>query len=106
MQKVVVFRECVLTESDFVSRLDDLLAKVNETLQVFDGKIGYAWNERRDRLIIRSHLFTAEIMYLTRKGVVVMVNLSLVAYPFRRQIEDRIRRALDSVFPSKGEASC
>lgn len=92
----------MLTESDFVSRLDALLERVNETLQVFDGRVVYTWNERRDRLSLNSRLFTAEVIHLVKKGIVVMVNLSVVAYPFRRQIEERIGRAMTAVFESKG----
>ena len=106
MKKVVVFRECILSETEFASQLDEFLSKVNETLRVFDGQIAYKWNDRRDRLSIHSRLFTAEIMHLVKKGVMVMVSLSITAYPFKRQIEARIDHAVKAVFTSDGEQSC
>jgi hypothetical protein len=102
VKKLVVYRDCVLSETEFASRLDAFLGRINETLQAFDGQMTCNWNERRDRLTVRSRFFTAEIMHLVRKGVVVMVNLSVIAYPFRRQIEERIGHAMTAVFESKG----
>lgn len=98
MKKVVVFRESVLSATEFASRLDRYLAQANETFKPFDGQIEYSWNDRRDRVSIHCRLFTAEIMHLVMKGVVVVAALSVVAYPFKRQIEERIDHALKAIF--------
>lgn len=90
-----------MSETDFISRLDSYLSQADETLKPFDNQIEYFWNDRRDRVSIHSSLFRADIMHLVKKGVLVMANLSLVAYPYKRKIEEHISHALTEIFESK-----
>ncbi len=103
MKKVVVFREFHLSTKEFSTRLDRYLVQADQTFKTFDGAVKYVWNDRRDRVSIHSSLFTADIMHLASKGVLVVVILSVITIPFRRQIENRIDHALTAIFETKGE---
>ena len=106
MHKVVLYKEVTVSSTEFTARLDRYLSTASDALKVFDYEVECGWNLHRDRLMLRSSMFTADVVHLLNKGVLVIVNLPLIAYPFKRQIEARINHALGEIFADKGSDTC
>jgi hypothetical protein len=95
MGKVVIYRELHQNPEGIGCQVENYLAQAAESLRPFDGKIQYAWNTHRNRIDVHGERFTAEIV-LVPKGIVVMVEIPVLWYPFRKRIEGGIIRILDT----------
>ncbi len=100
MAKLVVFRESKKAQDELVSCIEQYLLHLLEAVRPFDHAVIYEWNERRNKVSVLGKRFKAEVV-IVPKGVVVMGDIPVIWYPFRKMIEERITRALDMIIEDK-----
>lgn len=96
MAKLIIFRESNKSRDEIVSCIEQYLLHLLEVVKPFDHVVSYTWNERRNKVSVLGKRFKAEVV-LVPKGVVVMGEIPVIWYPFRKMIEERITRALDMI---------
>ncbi len=101
MAKLVVFREAEKAREEIITSIEQYLSHLVEVIRPFDQVFDCSWNERRNKLSVHGERFKADVV-LVPKGVVVMTEIPLVWYPFRKMIEDRINMALDMIIDDNG----
>ena len=96
MAKLIIFRDSNKSRDEIVSCIEQYLLHLLEVVKPFDHVVSYTWNERRNKVSVLGKRFKAEVV-LVPKGVVVMGEIPVIWYPFRKMIEERITRALDMI---------
>lgn len=96
MPRITRFEESSKTVPELLESAEKYLDDLQSMFGPLDGVSQWKWNYSRDQLTITGPRFTCKIL-LTSKGVLGVVDLSILLMPFRERIESFLGVALGRI---------
>ena len=103
MGRILISRKVDRSVEDLVGRFDRYLSQARDAVAPFDEGADYSWNTHRNLVTIRGDRFHAQVVFLPTQ-VMVIADIPMLWYPFRKKIEEGITHALDSII-ANGKAT-